>query len=292
VAVIAVTALNYRGVEKTANATRILVAIVLASLAVVVLAIWSGGSADPSRIWPLQEATPRGVLQSAGFIFFAFAGYARIATLGEEVIDPERTIPRAIPIALMITLIVYALVAMSIVAGAGIDALASSPAPLATAVEAGDHASLSLAVRIGASIASLAVLLSLVVGVSRTVFAMSANHDLPAFFAAVHPRHRVTHRAELAIGALVAAVVAIADIRSAIGFSSFTVLTYYAIANASAWTLDRRHRRWPRALAALGLVGCGTLAVMLPAASVIGGAALLALGGVVYTLRRKAPRIL
>jgi APA family basic amino acid/polyamine antiporter len=286
-AVIGVTALNYRGIEKTANVTRLLVAVVLASLAVVVIAIWAGGSADPSRLWPLQETTPRGVLQSAGFLFFAFAGYARIATLGEEVIEPERTIPRAIPIALMLTLIAYAWVAVSVVAGAGTDVLASSPAPLATAVEAGRLALLSPAVRIGASIASLAVLLSLVVGVSRTVFAMSANRDMPIYFAAVHPRYRVPHRAELGIGILVAGVVAVADIRSAIGFSSFTVLTYYAIANASAWTLDRRHRRWPRALAALGFIGCITLAFMLPTASVISGAALLTLGGIVHAIRRR-----
>lgn len=286
-AVIAVTALNYRGIEKTANVTRVLVGIVFTSLALVVVAIWAGGSADPARLWPLEEASPRGILQSAGFLFFAFAGYARIATLGEEVIEPERTIPRAIPIALMLTLVVYASVAVSILAGAGIETLASSSAPLATAVEAGRLALLSPVVRIGASIASLAVLLSLVVGVSRTVFAMSANRDLPTYFAAVHPRYRVPHRAELMIGVLVAAVVAIADIRSAIGFSSFTVLTYYAIANASAWTLDRRHRRWPRALAALGFIGCITLAFMLPPASVIGGAALLTLGGIVYALRRR-----
>lgn len=286
-AVIGVTALNYRGIEKTANVTRLLVATVLTSLAVVVVAIWAGGSADPSRLWPLEDATPRGVLQSAGFLFFAFAGYARIATLGEEVIEPERTIPRAIPIALMLTLVVYASVALSIVAGAGTEVLAASPAPLATAVEAGRLAVLSPAVRIGASIASLAVLLSLVVGVSRTVFAMSANRDLPACFAAVHPRFRVPHRAELGIGIAVAGVVAVADIRSAIGFSSFTVLAYYSIANASAWTLDRRYRCWPRALAALGFVGCCMLAAMLPATSVIGGIALLTVGGIVHALGGK-----
>jgi APA family basic amino acid/polyamine antiporter len=81
---------------------------------------------------------------------------------------------------------------------------------------------------------SLGVLLSLVVGVSRTVFSMAANRDLPHFFAAVHPRYRVPHRAELGVGILVALAVAFVDLRSAIGFSAFTVLTYYAVTNASA----------------------------------------------------------
>jgi len=289
-AVIGITAVNYGGVQKTAKATRIIVAVALGALAVVVGAVWLGGSADTERLWPIRAASVHGVLQSAGFLFFAFAGYARLATLGEEVARPEQVIPRAIPIALGITLVVYAAVAVSILAGAGADAVAASTAPLAIAVESGRLAWLSPAVRVGATIASLGVLLSLVAGVSRTVFAMSANGDLPAPFAAVHPRFRVPHRAEIAVGAVVAGVAAVADIRSAIGFSSFAVLTYYAVANAAAWTLETHQRRWPRALAALGLVGCAALALALPAASVIGGTALLALGALVYGIKRRRIR--
>ena len=242
-AVVALTAVNYLGVEKTALVTRAIVAAVLAVLAVVVAAIWLGGAADPGRLWPLSGATPHGVLQAGGFLFFAFAGYARVATLGEEVVDPARTIPRAIPLALALTLVVYAAVAVSALAGAGADQLAASAAPLASAVEAGRLAGLSWAVRVGAAIASLGVLLSLIAGVSRTTFAMAAKGDLPRFLDAVHPRRRVPHRAELAVGGLVAIAAAAADLRSAIGFSSFTVLGYYAIANASAWTLAPDQRR-------------------------------------------------
>ena len=287
-AVIAVTAVNYVGVKKTAALTRIIVAVVLGALAVVVAAVWLGGATDAHRLWPLAGATPYGVLQSAGFLFFAFAGYARIATLGEEVIEPSRTIPRAIPIALGLTLIVYATVAVSAVAGAGAETVAASPAPLATAVEAGGLARLSPIVRVGATVAALGVLLSLIVGVSRTTFAMAANRDLPGVLDAVHPRYRVPHRAELAVGALVAAIVALADLRSAIGFSSVCVLTYYAIANASAWTLAPDERRWPRPLAGLGVIGCVALALALPWTSVVAGAGVLALGAVVHAVRRNA----
>ena len=143
-------------------------------------------------------------------------------------------------------------------------------------------------VRVGAAIASLGVLLSLVVGVSRTVFAMASNHDLPSYLAAVHPRFRVPHRAEVVVGCIVAVVAASADIRSAIGFSSFAVLTYYGIANAAAWTLSPDQRRWPRPLAALGVIGCAALALALPLRSVISGAAVLALGAALYLVRRRS----
>jgi APA family basic amino acid/polyamine antiporter len=289
-AVAALTAVNYLGVQKTALLTKIIVAIVLSSLIVAVAAVCLGGATDAGHLWPLRGVTPFGVLQSAGFLFFAFAGYARLATLGEEVIEPERTIPRAIPVALGITLLVYAMVAVSALAGAGAAAIAVAPAPLAAAIEAGRLAWLSPAVRLGAAVASLGVLLSLIVGVSRTAFAMARNRDLPAFLAAVHRRYRVPHRAELAVGAIVAIVTAVGDIRWAIGFSSFAVLAYYAIANAAAWTLERHERRWPRALAAAGLVGCVALAVALPLATVAAGAIVLAAGAAVYRVRESAAR--
>jgi APA family basic amino acid/polyamine antiporter len=130
-------------------------------------------------------------------------------------------------------------------------------------------------------------LLSLIVGVSRTAFAMAANGDFPRFFATVHPRFQVPHRAELAVGAVVAIAVALADLRSATGFSSFAVLSYYAVANSAALTLKPSERRWPRWLAGCGLVGCAVLALSLPVASVVAGAALLLVGALVFEVRRR-----
>jgi APA family basic amino acid/polyamine antiporter len=286
IAVVAMTAINAFGIAKTALATRLIVAFVLACLAVVVLAAAFGGHADASRLVP-AALDAHGVLQAAGFLFFAFAGYARIATLGEEVVDPARTIPRAIPLALGLTLVVYALVAVTALVAVGPRALAESPAPLAAAVESGRFAAFSPVVRIGATVASLGVLLSLLAGIGRTAFAMASRRDLPAFLAAVHPRHRVPLRAEITIGAIVAIIVLVADVRGAIGFSSFAVLVYYAIANASAFTLSASERRWPRALTVAGVAGCALLALSLPLASVIGGAVVLAAGAIVYALRHR-----
>lgn len=289
-AVLVMTAVNYFGIQKTALLTRGIVAVVLISLGIVVVASLSGGEVRADRLLPLTGTGPYGVLQAAGLWFFAFAGYARLATLGEEVIDPARTIPRAIPVALGITLLVYAAVATTAVLAVDLETLARATAPLVTVVEAGDLASWSPVVRIGAAVASLGVLLSLMVGVSRTTFSMAAKRDLPHFFAAVHPRYRVPHRAELGVGLLVATGVAFVDLRSAIGFSAFTVLTYYAVTNASALTLKRSERRWPPWVAALGLAGCVTLALMLPVPSVFAGAAVLLTGVIVFLVRgQRAP---
>ena len=238
------------------------------------------------RLWPLDPAAPRNVLQAAGLLFFAFAGYARIATLGEEVVDPARTIPRAIPVALGVTLLVYAAVLVSALAAAGSTVLAASPAPLADAIRAGRFASVAIVVRIGAAVASLGVLLSLIVGVSRTTFAMAAARDLPALLAAVHPHYKVPHRAELAVGGGVVLLVVLLDVGEAIGFSSFAVLTYYAVTNAAALTLSRQERRWPRPVAVLGLVGCVLVAISLPSRTVLSGLGVLSLGLVTFGISR------
>jgi basic amino acid/polyamine antiporter, APA family len=282
----AVTVANYLGVARTAAATRVVVAVVLAALAAAVAGMLLGGQADPANLTsPAAGPGAHGVLQAAGLLFFAFAGYARVATLGEEVIDPARTIPRAVPLALGIALVVYAVVCAAALLAVGPAALAASAAPLADAVGAGRLSELEPVVRVGAAVASLGVLLSLQAGLSRTGFAMAANHDLPRALATVHPRYRVPHRAELAVAALVAVAVLAVDLRGAIGFSSTLVLVYYAVTNAAAWTLGAPGRRWPRWRAAAGLAGCLLLAASLPVASVAAGAAVLAAGATVWVVR-------
>lgn len=285
--VLALTALNAVGVQKSAWATRLIVAVVLVVLATVVVACLAGGSADDAHLRPFPGGGLHGILQAAGLLFFAFAGYARIATLGEEVRDPGRTIPRAIPIALGITLVVYAAVAVSTLLAIGAPGLAATTAPLRAAVDAGSLHSLAPVVRLGGAVAALGSLLALILGVSRTTFAMARDRHLPPALAAVHPRFGVPHHAELAVGAVVALLVATVDLRGAIGFSSFGVLTYYGIANASAWTLRSDERRPPRWLPVLGLLGCAVLAVSLPARSAVSGAGVVTLGALWWFARRR-----
>lgn len=286
-AVLGLTAVNYRGVTRTAGLTRIIVTVVLAALAVAVTASLLGGQAGTEGLttWASMDGGWYGVLQSAGLLFFAFAGYARIATMGEEVRDPERTIPRAIPAALGITVVVYAVVAVAVLAALGPDGVAGTPAPLAEAVHASGWAWAAPVVRVGAAAAALGALLALIAGVGRTSLAMAREADLPRFLAAVHPRFHVPHRAELALAVLVCLLVLLVDLRGAIGFSSFGVLLYYFVANAAAFTQDRAHRRFPRPLQVLGAVGCLVLVATLPWQAVVGGVVVFA-AGVAYRATR------
>ncbi|MEV8549707.1 APC family permease [Streptomyces glaucescens] len=284
-AVVALTAVNYGGVQKSAWLTRAIVSVVLAVLAAVVVGCLGSAESDAGRLGFGASEGAGGVLPAAGLLFFAFAGYARIATLGEEVRDPARTIPRAISVALGIALAVYACVAVAVLSVLGSGGLARATAPLADAVRAAGAPELVPVVRAGAAVAAAGSLLALILGVSRTTLAMARDRHLPGVLAAVHPRTRVPHRAELAVGAVVAVLAATVDVRDAIGFSSFGVLVYYAVANASAWTLDRAPAA--RLVPAVGLLGCALLAFSLPAESVVVGAGVLAVGVVSYAVRRR-----
>jgi len=275
-AVVALTAANYHGISRTVEAAWVLVGVSILALVVVVLAIATSGHTHGGI--GSSSFGAYGVLQSAGLLFFAFAGYARIATLGEEVRKPEETIPRAVPIALGIALALYLAVGVAALVGAGPAALAGSVRPLATAVNAGGAAWALPVVRIGAAVASLGALLALIAGVARTTLAMARNSDLPRWLASVHPRYSVPDHAELLIGAAVVVLVLTTDLRNAIGFSSFGVLLYYAIANASAYTQPQQRRRWPRGLYVVGLVGCVILVATLPWSAITAGVVVVAVG--------------
>jgi basic amino acid/polyamine antiporter, APA family len=276
-AVLGIAAVNIGGLSRTVAVTRVLLAVALTALTAVVVSGWSSDGADLGRITPL-DAGLFDILRSAGFMFFAFAGYARIATLGEEVRDPATVIPKAIPRALGLVLAVYAVVGVTALAVVPADLLAASGAPLRLVAEAGRLEMLAPLVRVGAGLAALGVLLNLVPGVSRVSLAMARRGELPTWFAHVDRSRSLPLRAELTVAAVVAALVLTIDLRGAIGFSSVAVLTYYAITNAAALTLAPQQRRWPRPVPMLGLVGCVTLALTLPVSSVIAGGAVLAVG--------------
>ena len=281
--VAALAAVNYRGITRTARLTRIIVACVLTALAVVLISISVLG-AEPAAPSPITSGSVSdvgvgGVLQGAAILFFAFAGYARIATLGEEVVDPARTIPRAVLGAFAIVVPLYAVTALVLVRSLGTGGLAASTAPVRDAAATVPSAGwLTLLVASAAAAATLGALLALIAGVGRTVLAMARAGDLPRPLAAVHERYAVPHVAEVTLALLVCLLVVLTDLRGAIGFSSFGVLTYYAVANASALTQDRAHRRYPRVVAVVGLLGCVVLALAVPATSLLAGLVVLAVG--------------
>lgn len=285
-AVAALTAVNWFGVTRTAGAASVIVVISLGALGAAATAAFSGGASSdwlsPQALW---SEGAFGILQSAGLLFFAFAGYARIATMGEEVREPRRVIPRAIVIAFVIALAAYAVVAVAVLSALGPDGVAASTEPVADAAATSGWAWIDVVVRVGAAAAALGALLALIAGVSRTAFAMARERDLPRFLDRVHPRWHVPHRAEVAAGAVVVLLVAFVDLRGAIGFSSFGVLLYYFVANVAALRQRGDARRYPVALQLIGAIGCLALAVTLPWTSVLAGTIVIAVG-VVYRVIR------
>ena len=278
--VVLVAAVNLCGVEKSAVASIAVVAVVLVVMTgVLVVLLTSSGTQATGG------ATSRGgVLEAAGLLFFAFAGYARLATLGEEVRDPARTIPRAILVSVVVVMAVYLAAGIALVHVLGSERLAASSRPFVTAVEtAGADALVPVVIGV-AALAATGALLSLVLGVSRTVLAMARDGHLPAPLAVVDPHRRVPQHAEIAVAVVVGALVLIGDVATSVAFSSFCVLVYYAIANASALTLPSR--LLPRAVAALGLLGCVVLAASLPPTTVLSGVAVLLVGAASYGTRR------
>jgi APA family basic amino acid/polyamine antiporter len=276
--VVVVTLVNCAGITRTALLTRILVTLVLVALVVASVACFRGGSSSGLHGWASPTHGAYGVLQSAGLLFFAFAGYARIATLGEEVRDPVRVIPRAVVLALAGAVVVYAVVAVAVLSVLGGAGTAESAAPVADAVRATSSGWLVAVVRIGAALASAGALLALVAGLGRTGLAMARERDLPGWLDAVHPRFRVPHRAELSVAAIVVVLVLTTDLRGAIGFSSFGVLLYYFVANVSAYRQTPDARRFPRWLQLLGCAGCLVLVASLPWQAVVAGVLVFAVG--------------
>lgn len=296
-AVAALTAVNYRGITRTAALTKILVTLVLLALAVFFGAVLLGVAPNPAAIAASAGsgagastamgpvATIYGVMQGAGLLFFAFAGYARIATMGSEVKDPARTIPRAIIIALTLVGTLYLLVALALIHQLGYAGLAGTSAPLAAAV--GSSAPLSALMGIAASIGALGALLALITGIGRTGHAMAAHRDLPAYFAHLHPVYGVPYRLEITVAVAVTALILFFDVRGVIGFSSFGVLLYYCVANLAAFTQTAPYRRYPRALQVAGAAGCCLVVGTLPPASIAGGLLLLGVGLAVYLLHAR-----
>jgi len=281
--IVAVTVLNIAGVRWTARAAYALVGGTLAVLLVVVVVglFGSGGTEVASAATPESGAVAvrgglLGVGTAAGLVFFAFAGYARIATMSEEVRDPARTLPRAILIALGAVLACYLLVAVALLVGLGPERLAVEPAPLVALVDTGRASAVGVLVRVGAAVAAGSALLSVLVGLSRMQLAMARRHELPCVLAVVSSRG-TPMRADVTAGLVAILIAVLAGPAAAIAVSACSVLVYYAVINLSALRMTARERRWPGWTAGAGLVLCIGLAVLLPVSQVAITAGVLAI---------------
>lgn len=272
VAIAAVLLLDLRGVTRTAAASAVVSGVVIAVLiALVVAAVVGRASAASSAdqaAWRLPEG-PAGVVAAAGILFVAFAGYARIATLGEEVREPARTLPRAIAASFAVVLVVYVLVGVAVllVLG-GLDPARLTTAPLEQVAQDVNGEWLPALVRVAAVLAAGGALLSLLAGVGRTLFAMGRGGDAPAPLSAISS-YGVPHRAQVVAAAGAAVVVLVGGIGAALALSAVSILTYYGVAHLAALRLGRDEGAPPRLVPLAGLAGClvvaAALLVLVPA---------------------------
>ncbi|MBH0024204.1 APC family permease [Salinibacterium sp. SWN248] len=288
--VVALTIVNLLGVTRTAAATKVIVVFVLVVLVGVLITVAASPLVEPEPISLSGPIDAYGVLQSAGILFFAFAGYARIATLGEEVSNPHRAIPQAIMMALAITAGLYLVLAITMLSVLGPETLAASQAPIADLLVAAGWGWATGLISLTAGVAALGALLALMAGIGRTALAMARNSDLPRWLNAVHPRFRVPHRAELVLSGVVIAVVLVSDLRGAIAFSSFGVLLYYFVANIAAFTQPATQRRIPRVINVIGALACLVLVVTVPVVGLAVGAVVLMMGIPVRLLSNRQSR--
>lgn len=180
------------------------------------------------------------MLQAAGLFYFAYIGFPRISTMAEEVKDPERTIPRAILLALFISMAVYLLTAAAAVGLVGWERLSRSQAPLA---EAAEVIGLSPLLYAGGLLATFSVVLTSVMGQSRVFFAMARNEEAPYFLSRVHRRFGTPVYTVLLSGAIMAALVLTVDLSSLAGLTSICVLTTHVLTNYAALRLPREGAR-------------------------------------------------
>jgi len=210
------------------------------------------------------SADIRSLLEASALMFVAYTGYGRIATLGEEVREPRRTIPRAIIVTLAISAVLY--ISVSLVAvgavGAGVlaELTAATAAPLEEVARTFSGPALPGLLAVAAITAMLGVLLNLVLGLSRVLLAMARRADAPAGLARIEESSSSPRAAVLAVGAGIALIALIGDIGLTWSFSAFTVLVYYAITNLAALRLPAEACLYPRWIPAAGLVGCLGLA--------------------------------
>lgn len=263
-AVVVLTVVVLNGIRRSNTTNIFIVSVTL--LALGIFAITGLPAVDVDNFSPFFKGSSgvQGFLEATALMFVAYTGYGRIATLGEEVREPRRTIPRAIIATLVTTMLLYMAVAFVGVGAVGATTLAGAAteeaAPLEAAAHTFDLPAVPQLVAIGAVTAMLGVLLNLILGLSRVLLAMGRRGDMPSVFGQLNADGTTPTAAVIMMGTVIAGLVLIGNVRTTWSFSAFTVLIYYALTNLAALQLSAEERLFPKALAWLGLGACLFLA--------------------------------
>lgn len=284
-AVLLLTLANYIGIQKAGRINLVIVSVTLLSLLYLV---FSGlGAVDAQNFEPFAPFGFMGIAESAALLFFAFTGYARIATLAEEVREPEKTIPKAVIITIATAILLYAAVSLVAIGVIGAEAMAGTASPLQRVADGLTTPGVSLVVTLGASTAMLGVLLSQILGISRMMLAMGRRRDLPAFFEAIHAKNRVPHVGIFITGFIILMLTLFGTFEFIVRAATFTILLYYSITNIAALRQPATQQIYGKVVPVLGLIGCLAMSVSLPLNVMASGVGLLLIGfGVRYVVKR------
>lgn len=283
-AAILLTIANLFGVKKAGRFNTAIVTVTLLTLVYFVVA--GVPSFEAENLTPFMPSGVWAVAESAALLFFAYTGYARIATLGEEVHEPKKTIPRAVMITIVVSVVIYIAVALVAVGAVGPAVLAASTSPLQTAAKTFTLPGVFWVVGVGAATAMFGVLLSQIVGISRMMFAMARRRDLPKALEHVSERHAVPDFGIILSGLVIVLLAIFGTLQFVVSAAAFTILIYYGIANICALRLANENKLYPKWVAILGLIFCVAMAASLPVQTIVAGISVLVVGFLLRFLMR------
>lgn len=285
IAVVFLTIINFFGIKKAGILNLVIVTVTLFSLLYLV----SSGvpKVNPDNFKPFAPFGISGIAEAAALLFFAFTGYARIATLAEEVAEPKKTIPKALIITIITSILLYAAVSVVAIGVIGAENMANSKSPLQMVAKSLTTPAINTVITIGASTAMLGVLLSQILGISRMMLAMGRRHDMPPVFQTIHNRYRVPHFGIVITGIIILLLTIFGTFEFIVRAATFTILLYYSITNIAALKQPRKEQIYGRIIPIFGLIGCLTMSVSLPFNVIISGIGLLIIGFMVRLLIHK-----
>jgi len=250
--------IGYKGITKTAALARWFVLIVISILVFFCIAILMTPSTNIAI--PLLEGfSASNLFLSAAIWFFAFTGYSRLATYGEEVKNPETIIPSSILTGLGITVTIYLFVNWLSLAIIGPEVVANSNTPLLVAMDVSVMSDFSFLIVFASTIATASVFLALLPAISRIYVAMSRDGILPNIFSKIHNKNNSAYVSELFVLLTVVVGIYTINITNAIKLSALFILIYYSLTNLSVIKLEKNQRLYSVSIAYYGLLMCTIL---------------------------------
>ena len=260
--IFSVTLINYFGISKTVDIAKWFTYTIILIIIFYLISVTSSESFSMNI--PITEGLSlKNLILSASIWFFAFTGYSRLATFGEEVNNPEKIIPKAILTGLGITLFIYVATSYATLGIVSPSIIENSSTPLKVAFDLSRFSEFSYLIVIASTIATGSVLLALLPGISRVLVAMSRDKKIPDYFKTIHPKQNSAYISDIFGGLLVAAGVLTFNLLPAVKLSAIFILIYYSITNLCVIRLEKSERIFSVMISIYGLVFCGTLGIFL-----------------------------